>query len=78
MKTQHGHQMITKILGSGAIVLGSWVAAATPANADQNPIGPDPNPFGGLTCSCQETTPADGQAVTAELDRGIMHAISRG
>jgi hypothetical protein len=77
MKTQH-HQVITKILVSEAIALGSWVAGATAASAEPNPFGTDPNPFGSLTCSCQETTPADGQAVTAELDRGIRNAFTSG
>ena len=56
MKTQH-HQVITKILVSEAIALGSWVAGAAPASADPNPIGTDPNPFGALSCDCQETAP---------------------
>jgi hypothetical protein len=62
--------MITKLLVSAAIVLGSvWGAAA--ASADPNPSDTQPNPFGGLTCSCQKTTPADGPALSAELDRGL-------
>jgi hypothetical protein len=61
--------MITKMLASVAIVLGSLVVGAAPASAD-------PNPFGSLTCSCQETTPAGGPALTAELDRGIRNGLA--
>jgi hypothetical protein len=68
--------MITKMLVSTAIVLGSLVAGAAPASADPNQSDTNPNPFGSLTCSCQETTPAGGPALTAELDRGIRNGLS--
>jgi hypothetical protein len=67
--------MITKLLVSAAIVLGSvWGAAS--ASADPSPSDTQPNPFGSLTCSCQETTPADGPALSAELDRGLSKSLS--
>jgi hypothetical protein len=68
--------MITKMLVSDAIVLGSLVVGAAPASADPNQSDTQPNPFGSLTCSCQETTPAGGPALTAELDRGIRNGLS--
>jgi hypothetical protein len=68
--------MITKMLVSAAI-LGSLVVGAAPANADPSQSGTDPNPFGSLTCNCQETTPADGPALTGELNRGIWKGLSR-
>ena len=74
MKTQH-HQVITKILVSEAIALGSWVAGAAPASADANPIGTDPNPFGALSCDCQETTPP-GSSALEEIERGIRASLS--
>jgi hypothetical protein len=67
--------MITKMLVSAAI-FGSLVAGAAPAGADPNQ--PDPNPFGSLTCNCQQTTPAGGPAQSDELDRGIRAALNRG
>ena len=66
---------ITKIVVGAAIVLGSYVAVAAPANADPNPSGTQPNPFAGLTCNCK-TAPAGGPVQTAELDRGIRTALS--
>ena len=65
--------MITKMLVSAAIVVGSLVVGAAPASADSNPS--DPNPFGSLTCSCQETAPTGGPALRQELDRGIAAGL---
>lgn len=70
--------MITKMLVSAAAVLACFVVGAAPASADPNLSDTQTNPFGSLTCSCQQIPPADGQAVTAELDRGIRNAFSRG
>lgn len=67
--------MITKLLVSAAIVLGSLWGAA-PASADPSPSDTQPNPFGSLTCSCQTTTPAGGPALSAELDRGLWKSLS--
>ena len=75
MKT-HYHQLITKILVSAAIALGSWVVGAAPANADENPIGTEPNPFGALGCSCREIAPPGGPAPGAEMERGIRMGLS--
>jgi hypothetical protein len=66
--------MITKLLFSAAIALGSCVVTAAPALADSNPIGPDPNPFSALSCSCRETAPADSPVVREEIDRGLRDA----
>jgi hypothetical protein len=76
MTTQH-HQVITKILVSGAIALGALVVGAAPASADPNSPGNPPNPFGGLTCSCQKTaSPASRQALTQQIERGIRDGLS--
>jgi hypothetical protein len=67
--------MITKLLISAAIVVGSaWGAA--PASADPSSSGIQPNPFASLTCSCQKTTPAGGPALSAEIDRGLGNGLS--
>jgi hypothetical protein len=68
--------MITKMLVSTAIVLASLVVGAAPASADPNQNDTNPNPFSSLTCSCQETTPAGGPALSAELDRGLQKALA--
>jgi hypothetical protein len=73
MKAQH-YQLITKTLASAAIVLGAWVAGAAPASANTN--GTDPTPFGGLSCSCQETAPSGSPALRAEIHRGIQQGHS--
>jgi hypothetical protein len=76
MTTQH-HKVITKILVSAAIALGSCVGGAAPASAeDPDPIGTDPNPFGGLRCSCQETAPPGSPALREEVERGLRKGQS--
>jgi hypothetical protein len=75
MTTQH-HQMITKVLVSAAIVLGSVVVGAAPASADANSAGTDPNPFGVLSCSCRETAPPGSPVLTEEMKRGIRAGLS--
>jgi len=68
--------MITKMLVSAAIVLGSLVVGAAPASADPNSAGTGPNPFGGLSCNCRETAPPGSPALTAEINRGLQHGHS--
>jgi hypothetical protein len=75
MSTQH-HQMITKILAGAAIAFGLWVEGATPASADPNSVGTDPNPFNGLSCNCRETAPAGSPELREEIDRGIREGLS--
>ncbi len=65
------HKVITKILVSAAIVLGSGVAGAAPASAGPDTVGTPPNPFAGFGCSCQETAPAGSPALREEIDRGL-------
>jgi hypothetical protein len=69
-------QVITKILGGAAIGLGLFVGVAAPASADSHLSGTDPNPFGALSCSCQETTSPGGPALREELNRGIRGGLS--
>ena len=75
MTTQH-HQAITKILVSAAIALGALVVGAAPASADPNSPANEPNPFGSLTCSCQNTAPASRHALREQIDRGIRDGLS--
>jgi hypothetical protein len=67
-------KVITKILVSVAIVLGSCVVGAVPASADEVTI--DPNPFGALSSGPRETALTDGPAVREELERGIQGGLS--
>lgn len=63
--------MIIKMLVGFAVILGSLVVIL-----GAPPAGADPNPFGGLTCNCQSTTPA-GPAAAREFARGINSALTR-
>jgi len=77
MTTQR-RKVITKILVSGVIAIGSLVGAAAPAIAEPNPIATDPNPFGALGCSCRETAPSGSSALMGEMERGIRAGLSAG
>jgi hypothetical protein len=59
-----------------AIVLGSGVALAAPASAGTGPSSTDPNPFGGLSCNCQETAPPGSPALKAEISGGLREGHS--
>ncbi len=67
---------IAKVLVSMAIAVSACAGVAAPASADANPAGPDPNPFGTLSCDCQKTAPPDSPAATNEIDRGIRSGLS--
>jgi hypothetical protein len=71
-----GHQVIMKMLVSGAIALGVWVGVAAPASADANSVGANPNQFGALRCSCQEAASPGSPALTEEMKRGIRAGLS--
>jgi hypothetical protein len=65
------HHVITKIMASAAIALSFGVVTAASASADPNSVDTDPNPFGVLSCNCQNTAPPDSPALKAEIDRGL-------
>lgn len=60
--------MIVKLLGAGG-VLAALVLGAVPANAE--PLPPEPNPFGGLTCECQGPVSGESPVRSGELQRGL-------
>jgi hypothetical protein len=68
-------KMITKLLVSGAIVVGAILGAA-PASAD-NPSQPgtDPNPFAALTANSPRTAPPS-PVQTQEIDQGIWAGLA--
>jgi len=67
--------LITKMVVSAAIVLGS-VWGAAPTSADPSGSDIQTNPFGSLSSNSQETTPADGPALSEELERGIWKGLA--
>jgi hypothetical protein len=69
---------IAKMLVGATIVVGFCIAGAASAGADPNPSDTHPNPFGGLSCSCQETAPPGGPVLRQEIDRGIRDGLSGG
>ena len=63
--------MITKILVSAAIALGSCIGGAAAAGAEAT----DANPFGALGCGCRETAPPGSSTPREEMERGIWAGI---
>ena len=74
--TTHHHRAITKILVGAGIVLGVCVGGTATARADANPAGTDSNPFGALSCSCQQTAPPGGPAMTGQIEQGIRAGLA--
>jgi hypothetical protein len=67
--TQH-HQVITRILIGGAIVLGAAVGLAAPAVAETA------NPFGNLSCgSCQTPASVTSPAVGDQIRHGLQDGL---
>jgi hypothetical protein len=63
--------VITKILFSGVIVLGTSLGLAAPAGAD-------PSVFNDLSCSCPQTVSNTGPSVVDQINRGIRSGLSGG
>ena len=61
---------ITKALVSIAIAVGTAVAVAGPASADQDAFGP--HPFGGLGCNCRVASPDQ----VHEINRGLRDGLA--
>jgi len=68
--------VISKMLVSGAVALGTCFGAAAPATAEDNPGGTDANPFGTLGCSCREAAPAGSPEARERIDRGLREGRS--
>ena len=61
--------MITKILFSGAVVLGVSLGLAAPAGAD-------PSAFNDLSSGCPETVSNHGPSATDQIERGIHAGLA--
>jgi hypothetical protein len=71
--------MIAKILFGTAVVAGSLILGAAPADAQPNQSDHTPSPFVGLgTTTTQQPGPAPGDpAFMAELQRGLLAGAAR-
>lgn len=65
-----------KALACGALIVAFGAAVATPASADPNSDGADSDPFGGLSCSCSQSAPADSPVSKKQIIQGIRHGLS--
>jgi hypothetical protein len=69
--------MIAKILIGTAVVAGSLIMGAAPADASPQP-GPVPSPFAGLGSNTPQTGPAPGDpAFAADIQRGLLAGAAR-
>ena len=68
----------TKTLTCASLILAFLTSAPAPAGADPDPSGGDSDIFGGLSCSCSETVPADSPDLERQIRRGIQHGLSVG
>jgi hypothetical protein len=55
------------------VVFGTSVA--TPAGAEPNSGSGDPDPFGGISCSCSQTAPTDGPVAKQQISQGIHQGL---
>ena len=69
-------EMITKLLVSGAIVLGAAVGLAAPAVAEPNAGAANPNPFSNVSCGCETPTSVTSMDVTDQINQGIHDSLT--
>ena len=62
-------RVITKVLVSAGIVVGSCVGGVAPAGAE-------PNPYSGFRCSCPQAAPPGSPAGNEEVSRGLREGHS--
>ncbi|BBY37964.1 hypothetical protein MMAN_20980 [Mycobacterium mantenii] len=67
-----------KALTCAALIMVFWALQPVPTVADPNSGGTDANSFGGLSCSCGPTAPADGATRKQHIRRGIQQGLSGG
>jgi hypothetical protein len=63
--------LVSKILVSAALAVGTAVAIAVPASAD-------PSVFNDLSCSCPQTVSNGGSSVADQINRGIQSGLAGG
>jgi len=63
--------LVSKILVSAALAVGTAVAIAAPAAAD-------PSVFNDLSCSCPQTVSNGGSSVADQINRGIQSGLAGG
>ncbi|ARR77416.1 hypothetical protein MOTT12_01752 [Mycobacterium intracellulare subsp. yongonense] len=68
--------LLTNLCAAVIVALG----ASTPihAGADPDPGDDGPNPFGGLSCSCTQTSPAGAPAQRQQLIGGLQQGLAVG
>ena len=67
-----------KALTCTALIVVFWALPPVPAVADPDSNGADANSFGGLSCSCGRTAPADGATRMHQIRREIQQGLSGG
>ncbi|OBK04447.1 hypothetical protein A9W96_14950 [Mycobacterium sp. 1245852.3] len=58
-----------------ALIVVFGASVATTAGADPG-VGGEPDPFGGLSCSCDQSVSTDGPVARQQVRRGMREAIA--
>nr|WP_139093960.1 hypothetical protein [Mycobacterium malmoense] len=67
IRVRRGLDVIANAVLSAVLALGCSVAT---------PVGPDPNPFGGLGCDCRDSPSTGGKVQEHEINRGLSDGLS--
>lgn len=66
---------LTNAVVCAAVIVAFGASAPARAGADPDPGDGGPNPFGGLSCSCAQTTPAGSPGQRQQLIGGIQQGL---
>lgn len=58
-----------------ALIMAFGASVAMPAGADPG-AGGEPDPFGGLSCSCDQSASTDGPVARQQVRRGMREGIA--
>jgi hypothetical protein len=73
--TRNPLSFILKAVMCAALIVAFGASVATPAGADPG-LGGEPDPFGGLSCNCDQSASTDGPVARQQIRRGMREGIT--
>lgn len=70
--------LLTNAAMCAAVIVALGASTPIHAGADPDPGDDGPNPFGGLSCSCAQTSPAGAPAQRQQLIGGLQQGLAVG